>query len=659
MVLSKRQQNKSPAPVRSDRIAAANKKLVKQMLTVGFVLLVTVVLLVAMTTAWFSNVVHTQGLMFQAETWGFNGSVTLPETPISAMPGDSGVIGMTVTNNSAEASDLTVSITKEFMQIQQLQTRIYFYADETATINGEQVQRQYLHNGGGYSYTINGNNKLILSDTVCTDVPLRWQWVYDMVGYYYTGTEANGVITVQEYLRPVEYDYFEAQYDENGALTKVDDQTTLAEFLQELTQTDGYPGAFLAKETDDGEMILVDEEGAEVQLQSGSYCICPATETEPAVWLYLCSLEEIEANTIWDTAFVNQAEEEKRSFSVRITLTGVQSNQQVVGVSDPAQLAETLNNGDQTVVQLQNDIKLTQGITLAENVNVTLDLNGYTLDYTGSTPAFQVNSGSKLTVSNGTVKGNKTNVAFRSVGGQLTMSDVVVTDIYVALRVEDHQTENEHGANSVIRIVDCDLQSVDDTVQICGDAAKSVGKTMLIVENSNLKSQTYVGILGKGNPTQWGTDIQIINSTVSGYYAGIYHPMKQSNLTISGSVISGMTGIAMKGGNLTVIDSTISGTGTEDLSTEPKLSGSGWLDTGDGIYVESDYNHPICVTVSGNSVITCVASTAKAVRVYPEAEHVTVALYGGRYTTDISEFVAEGYSCQLTENGYEVNQEVN
>ena len=114
-MLSKRQQNKSPAPVSNDRFAAANKKIIIQMLVVGFVLMVTVVLLLAMTTAWFTNVVHTQGLMFQAESWGFNGSVTLPQEPISAMPGDSGVIGMTVTNNSEEASNLTVSITKEFM----------------------------------------------------------------------------------------------------------------------------------------------------------------------------------------------------------------------------------------------------------------------------------------------------------------------------------------------------------------------------------------------------------------------------------------------------------------------------------------------------------------------------------------------------------------
>ena len=178
------------------------------------------------------------------------------------------------------------------------------------------------------------------------------------------------------------------------------------------------------------------------------------------------------------------------------------------------------------------------------------------------------------------------------------MSDVTVTDMFVALQINDYLTENEHGANSVIRILDSNLKTHDDTIEICGDGVASAGKTMLIIENSNIESQTYVGILGKGNstkPSQWGTDIQIINSTVTGYYAGIYHPMQQSKLTISNdSVISGLTGVAMKGGHLTVIDSTVSGTGVTgvvDMSANPTLSGSGWLDSGDGIYIETDYNY--------------------------------------------------------------------
>lgn len=629
------------------------------MAAVGFVLLVVVVLLFAMTTAWFTNVVQTQGLTFQAETWGFSGNVILPQKGILAAPGDTGVIEMNVVSDSPEASALTVSITKEYMTPQQMQKRIYFYADQTATVNGEQVQRQYISNTGGYCYTVGGKGALVLSETVCSDVPLKWQWVFDVVGYYFTGIESEGVILPTEYIRPVEYDYYEAQYSKNGTLLMVDKNTSAAEFVQELTETDGYPGAFKAVKQG-GTMVLVDEKGEAVQKYDGAYCIRQATETEPAVWLYLCTLDEIEENTLWDTNFV-KLEQAERAFSARISLTGVQIKKEAVGVSDPAVLAETLNSGNN--VKLEHDVTLPQGITLAQGVDTTLDLNGHTLTYTGNTPAFLVESGSKLAVCNGTVVGGEKTTAFRSVGGQITLSDLTVKDVFCAVRIEDHLTKNEHGANSVVRIVDCDLQSKDDTVEVCGDGVASGGKTLLVIENSNIASQTYVGVLGKGNstnPSQWGTEIQIINSTVSGYYAGIYHPMQQSALTISGgSVISGMTGIAMKGGSLTVTDSTVQGTGVEgvvDLSTDPKLTGSGWLDTGDGIYVETDYKYPISVVVSGNSLVTCAATTARAVRVYPEAEHVTVALFGGTYNTDVTEYVAQGCSCKLKEAGYVVTQ---
>ena len=624
-----------------------------------FIILVTVVLLFAMTTAWYTNVVQTQGLTFQAETWGFDGSVTISDEPIRAVPGDEGIIGINITNNSEDASALTVNITKEYMDPQQLQQRIYFYADETVMVNGEQVQRQYLSNTSGYTYELAGKNTLVLSDQVCTDVPLKWQWVYDLVGYYFLGTVDEGVVTASEFLRPVEYDYYNAQYDEEGNLTMVDKETTVEAFLQTLTQTDGYPGSFQIQ-TDENtqESILVDESGNNVQTRPGYYCIREQTAEEPGLWIYLCTLAEIEKNTSWDTTYVTQAE--NRQFAVRITLTGTQIQKEITALTDPATLETVLNSSDGKIVQLQQNMTLTEGVELNQNVDVVLDLNGHTVSYSGDDPAFQVTTGGALTVTNGALTGDNASVAFRSVGGHVTMSNLDITDVFTALKVEDYMTTDEQGANSVIRIVDCKLRSNDDTVVICGDGLASAGRTLLVIQNSTLESKTYAGILGKGNsvsPSQWGTDIQIIDSTVSGYYTGIYHPMQQSSLTVSGSTIRGMTGIAMKGGDLTVIDSTVSGIGTTDLTdpaTAPNLSGSGWMDTGDGIYVESDYGYPVTVSVSGQSYITCAAVTARAVRVYPAADHVQVELTGGTYSTDVSSYLPQGYTLEPTADGYKV-----
>jgi hypothetical protein len=116
-------------------------------------------------------------------------------------------------------------------------------------------------------------------------------------------------------------------------------------------------------------------------------------------------------------------------------------------------------------------------------------------------------------------------------------------------------------------------------------------------------------------------------------------------------VLTGYTGVAIKGGTLYVLDSSVIGTGEY---AEPKYQGSGFSDTGDGIYVEANYpdsgnyyNH-IQVEVRGNSVITGTQLHTQAVQVYePYAKNVTVRLYGGTYSTDVEEFLAEG--CTQTE----------
>lgn len=629
---------------------------------VGFIAVVIVVLLFAITTAWYTNVVQTKGLTFEAETWGFEGGVNVDADEIAAMPGDEGVIRLEAENTADEVSALTVNINKEFMD-KELQQRIYFYADETRLLNGEQVQRQYLTNTEGHTYMVEGGSTLVLSDEVCSDTPLKWQWVYDVVGYYFTGEVVNDTLTVLEYLRPVEYDYFEAQYDDNGRPVMVNSYTTIEKFIQEQTKSDGYLGALLEERNADGEIFLRNTfYDAEVEMVKGSYLLRRATDTEPALYLYLCSLNEIEENTRWDTAFVSQALEE-RSFSARITVTGMQVNKEVVALTDSTALAEALEENDGKIVQLQQDLSLSAPISLPVGVDAELDLNGYTLRYTGTGQAFQVSTDSALTLTNGSLTGNGSNEAFRSIGGRLTLRDVQVENVFTAVRIEDYMTTYMQGANSLVRIVNSNLKSVDDTIVICGDGGASTGKTMLVIQNSSVESETYAGILGKGNstnPGQWGTDIQIIGSTIKGYYAGIYHPMQQSTLTVSdGSTVWGITGIAMKGGDLRVIDSTVSGVGTGmqivDMTQEPELSMSGWLDSGDGIYVESNYEYPVRVTVSGNSHVNCVAETARAVRVYPQAEHVRVELSGGHYSSDVTDFVANGYICQFYAGTYTVS----
>ena len=651
-----KQLNNPPADSAKDPLKTAKKNVIKQAALAGFTVAVTLVLVFAMTAAWYTNVVSTGGLNFQAESWGFEGGVVLSEEVIKAAPGDSGVVAMQVNNTGKVASAITVNISKEYMQDTEMQQRIFFYADKSAVVGGETVDRLYLNNAGGYTYYLPAQNALVLSQEVYTDVQLKWEWVYDVAGYYFRGTHDGTAFTVEEYLRPVEYDVDLAQYDaETGQLLKTDAQTDVAVFLAELTKKDGFAGSFDAEVNAETGAATLTRDGQPVEMTLNCYPV----DEENNIWIYLCSKQDIQSNTAWDTQYGMAAEGEQKTFQVRITVTGQQFKQQTLQVADVAALQDAFNsNGDQ-IIQLNQDMVLNNPLTLETGNHAVLDLNGHQLVYNGET-AFNVATGAQLTVMDGSIVGDKDKTfVFRTVGGQLTMSNLQISQVYSVLSIDDDKTKNSAGDNSVVRITDCTLEAEDVAIYVHGDGTASQRKSALLIQNSTIDSG-YIAIMGNGTATgkgRWGTDTQIVNSTVHGLYAGIYQPQKLSNTTVKSSTISGWTGIAVKGGDITVLDSTVIGVGTDSevsVPTENNVSNSGFVDSGDGIYAEFTYGYPISITVSGSSVVQRTASTARAVRVFPAADNVRVEIAAGTFDTDVSEFLAPGYVCTRTEDVYTV-----
>lgn len=644
----------------NERIEAAKKRVIKQGALIVFVALVTSVLLFAMTTAWFTNVIGAGDLTFRAEAWGFDGSVNVSDDPIKAAPGDSGIVSLRLQNTGEVASLATVSISKAFMDTE-LQKRVYFYADKPAVINGETVQKQYLSNADGFSYGLFPGDELILEELIHTDVQLKWEWVYDVVGYYFRLTQDGEEYRVEEYLRPVEYSYDDALYDAEGNLVMVDANTDVATFLANLSASDGYPGAYqVAADPNSGENILLDNNGDPVQTTYGWYPI----DEENNIWLCLCKKDEIARNTAWDTAFGSGADQTPKKFQARITVTGEQLVQQIQQVGDQSALLNALNANDGQVIQLSQDVVLIDPLVLESGKQAILDLGGNHLTTTSEQYAFDLHPDSQLTITNGTIAGNKDKtVAFHSIGGELTLNNVQLTDVYDAVKVEDYKTTDPAGDNSAIRIINSTVSSKRIAVFICGDGDKSETKTTVLIQNSILVGETYMGIVGNGtigNNGRNGTDIQVIDSTVTGYYAGIYHPQPQSELTVSGSTVTGMTGIAIKGGQITVIDSKVSGTGTDDDVVDPNVTGpavSGYQDTGDGIYIESDYLYPISLTIMSDCEITHTAATACAVRMYPEAAHVKISISGGMFDSDVTVYLTDGCICTESDGKYLVTKQ--
>lgn len=651
-----KQLNNSPADKAKDPLKAAKKNVIKQAALAGFTVAVTLVLVFAMTAAWYTNVVSTGGLNFQAESWGFEGGVVIPEEVIKAAPGDSGVVAMQVNNTGKVASAITVNISKEYMQDAQMQQRIFFYADKTAVVGGETVDRLYLNNAGGYTYYLPAQNALVLSKNVYTDVQLKWEWVYDVAGYYFRGTNDGTAFTVEEYLRPVEYNVDSAQYDETtGQLLKTDAETDVAVFLADLSKKDGFVGNF------DAEVNA--ETGAATLTKDGQPVVptlnCYPVDQENNIWIYLCNKQDILNNTAWDTQYGTNTDNEQRTFQVRITVTGQQFKQQTMQVADQTALQEAFNSNSDQIVQLSQDMILADTLTLAAGNHAVLDLNGHQLMYSGKT-AFNVESGAQLTVMDGSIvgTGDKT-VVFRTVGGQLTMSNLQISQTYSILSVDDDKTKNPDGDNSVVRITDCTLEAEDVAIYVYGDGTASQRKSALLIQNSTIESG-YIAIMGNGTATgqgRWGTDTQIVNSTVHGLYAGIYQPQMLSSTTVKSSTISGWTGIAVKGGDVTVLDSTVIGVGKNSevtVPTENNVSNSGFVDSGDGIYAETTYGYPISIAVSGTSVVQRTASTAQAVRVFPETDNVRVEITSGTFDTDVSAYLAPGYVCTRTGDVYTV-----
>lgn len=110
---------------------------------------------------------------------------------------------------------------------------------------------------------------------------------------------------------------------------------------------------------------------------------------------------------------------------------------------------------------------------------------------------------------------------------------------------------------------------------------------------------------------------------------------------VHSSTVSGYTGIAIKGGTVNIIGSTVEGLGNGVDKVE-KFAVSGFNDTGDAVYIETNYNYPIelnitdLVTGTGENsktTNTVLSSTSRyALRVYdPKAEWVDVNIVSGTF----------------------------
>ena len=612
----------------AERSRASFGKIWKQALFALAALATLGVLLYSLTTAWYTNVAETTELVFETESWGFEGQVKALDTGLLLAPGQNACAEMSVTNDGEQINQITVTVDKSSMP-EELQKRIYFYVPATVKQHEETVECVYLSPYGGYSYRVMPKSTLLLTADSAADAPVRCEWVYDVLGYYVYGTldKDHKLITAEQikaskrkdveapvYIRPVEYDYDKAIFQDDKLLTvdgdKVDD------FVKALLAADGYKNVDTTKIV--GDYYAVNITGMSETEQTG-------------LWLYLCTQTEIEAATELDTRIgtyryllarkddqgntVELTEDEKKEYvSVAELLTGTSATIQIAGqnlrtsiadVTEAESLTAALTRGES--VRLAGDMTLGEAITIPADKDVIIDLNGKQLTTNVvEQPVLKGAPGSSITVLNGTINGGSRDTAVQLVGSSAAFSGVTIQG---RLLIDDKNESNENGTVSVVRLSNCTLKTVGDEqvgVHVFGNGAASSSRTVLLVEDCTIES-TFAGILGNGSDDCYGTDIQVLNSTVKGKYAGIYQPQRGSRLLVQNSTVEGMTGIAVKGGTVTIRNCIVNGTaekGFVPTEEQVKASRNGWLDTGAGVYVEANYDwaEEIAMTIAGSTI---------------------------------------------------------
>ena len=589
-----------------------------------FTIALTVVLIFSLTAAWYTNVVQTGGLDFQAEAWEFEGTIELlnQNEDIIASPGDDGVIPVRIDNNGDHIVAASATMDKNGMS-EDMKKRLFFYVDTSTVRNGETMDRVYISQKSSYTYTIAPHSALELSETVKNGPLIKWMWVYDVLGYYVWGQQSGDTVTVSDYIRPVEYAYdpITTTFDANGNLSTVDGTTTVAMFLENLTKTDGYNGDF--------------QKGVPPAV-GGYYPVSVNTEGY-GVWLYLCTQSEIQAHGNTDANLGSN----QTACQAKVMITGANSREDSRPVSNVTELQAALGDPTVGVIQLKENLTLTDTLTMSGG-SATIDLNNHSLKATNG-EIIKLESGAKLSLQNGALEGSSDQMAIFMSGAHLTMNDVSISGVKTGVRVEDHELTD--GSSSTVYINGGEIAATHYGLHIYGNEHDSETHTQVVVRGTTIEGTNYAGIIYNG--TYGCVDTTVSDCIIKGLYAAIYHPADDSTLTINqNSKLTGGTALVVKGGAVTVSDSTIHGNLKEGVS-DPAYNVSGWTDTGDGIYLEGSYAdlHPdrrVSITVTD---CTVTSNYGHAVRKYQTGgTNASITVVSGSFTSYVKTDVPENFN---------------
>ena len=298
-------------------------------------------------------------------------------------------------------------------------------------------------------------------------------------------------------------------------------------------------------------------------------------------------------------------------------------------VKTEAELTTAVSNGGE--IKLGANITLTSMLTIPADKTVTLDLNGLSITSAGKV----IKNNGILTITD--TKG----------GGKIISTGNTAVGV---------------GDNSKTTIKTAIIESVEGAV-ITGYAT---GATINIEDGIFSASDNAV-VAGNGNHTNEagaertvGNTINISGGTFNGqiktptYVAcGIYAPWKDTIKVTGGTFnITGGAGIVARAGSVSVSNATINTTG----NATGKVGDSRVVVPCSAIVFDSEAAYPALTNTSAISVESgTFTSEADAISVVkPEGEGAVerVAVTGGTFSTDVTEYLAEGKILQKNGDTY-------
>ncbi|MCI6209631.1 MAG: hypothetical protein MR633_00675 [Faecalibacterium prausnitzii] len=259
---------------------------------------------------------------------------------------------------------------------------------------------------------------------------------------------------------------------------------------------------------------------------------------------------------------------------------------------------------------------ITGGVTIPEGKNITLDLNGHTIEATGTV----IDNAGTLTVTDS--KGTGEIVSTGNVGIAVESNSSTTID-FVKITGQEGAVITSRAVGATITINDGVFTAIDNAV-VAGNGTERPGDPNKITINGG----TFNGGI-----------------TTSGYVAcGIYAPWKDEITVNNGTFnITGGAGIVARAGSVTVNGGTFKTTG--DTNTKGWVGDSKNVVPCSALVFDSAANYPAIEAASAIKVIGGTFQSAagvEAITVTQTDTNKRVAVYNGTFSTNPKEYCEDG-----------------